>query len=89
MADQEFHRAGRFPKLFFSQICPKLFFFIGFCLHFCFKMEEGFWKVGSSCICPCLTSGTLKRTLCFGVSIGPSGRGLLVPFKGAGQNFFL
>ena len=66
MADQEFHRAGRFLKLLFlAKFVQNYFFFIGFCLHFCFKMEEGFWKVGSSCICPCLTSGTLKITLFF------------------------
>ena len=55
----------------------KIGFFMGFCLHFCFKMEEEFWKLGSSCIRTRLTSGTLKRTMFFVVSIGPLGRGVV------------
>ena len=77
MADQDFKGLAGFQSCFFSHICPKLALFMGFCLHFYFKMEEGFWKLGSSCICPCLTSDTLKRTMFLGVSIGPLGRGVV------------
>ena len=67
MADQEFHTAGRFPKLLFlAKFVQNWLFSWDFVyISSCFKMEEGFWKVGSSSICPCLTSGTLKRTLFF------------------------